>query len=83
MDEILDTPLAELLAGLEVELFVSSIADRSFFGAVVERVDGELALALPEGRPEFERDTVARYLLAQAFGVDLPGLPPPFVTSRP
>ena len=79
--EILDTPLPDLLSGLEVELFDSSIADRTFFGAVVQRKTGRLLLAMPTGRSEFEHDTVARYLLAQVFDVDLPGLPAPFVTS--
>jgi hypothetical protein len=80
--EILDTPLPDLLAGLEVELFDSLITDRTFFGAVVQRKDGQLLLTLPANRSEFETDTTARYLLAQAFDVDLPDLPPPFETTR-
>lgn len=81
-DEILDTPLPQLLAGLDVDVYDSSIPDRSFFGAVGQRKSGQLFLALPAGRSAFERDTTARYLLAQAFKVDLPDLPPPFVTTK-
>jgi len=80
-DHLLDAPLPELLADLDVELVDSSITDRTFFGAVVQRKSGDLLLAMPTGRSELEHDTVARYLIAQAFDVDLPDLPAPFVTS--
>ncbi|MCX4232062.1 hypothetical protein [Streptomyces ortus] len=81
-DEILDTPLPDLLGGWGVELFDSSIADATFFGAVIERKTGEIVLAMPTGRSEREHDTMARYLLAQVFDVDLPKLPPPFTTDQ-
>lgn len=81
-EAILDTPLPDLLNGLRVEIFDSSIDDRTFFGAVVQRKNGDLLLSMPAGRSELEHDTVARYLLAQAFDVDLPDLPPPFETAR-
>lgn len=80
-DEILDTPLPDLLSSLDVELFDSSIADATFFGAAFERKSGEVLLAMPTGRSEREHDTMARYLLAQIFDVDLPKLPPPFSTD--
>ncbi|WP_392971100.1 hypothetical protein [Streptomyces sp. LN245] len=79
--EILDTPLPRLLARTNVAVVDSSISDRKFFGAVVERKSGQLLLAMPAGRSEQEHDTVARYLLAKAFAVDLPDLPPPFATE--
>jgi uncharacterized protein YbjT (DUF2867 family) len=78
--EILDTPLPRLLTQTNVEWHDSSITDRSFFGAVVERKSGQLLLTMPSGRSEREHDTMARYLLAQAFDVNLPKLPAPFVT---
>ncbi|MER6534341.1 hypothetical protein ABT215_11120 [Streptomyces sp900105755] len=81
-DHLLDTPLPQLLAELDVDAYDSSISDRTFFGAVGRRSSGQLFLALPRGRSDFERDTTARYLLAQAFDVDLPDLPPPFETTR-
>lgn len=78
---ILDTPLPRLLADLDVDVYASSITDRAFFGAVVQRKSGQLALAMPPDRSDLEHDTIARYLLAQAFDVDLPQLPAPFVTA--
>jgi hypothetical protein len=80
-DRILDAPLADLLAETGAEIVASSIVDREFFGAVVQRTSGEVYLSMPTGRSELEHDTVARYLIAQVFDVGLPGLPEPFVTS--
>lgn len=82
VDRLLDAPLDELLAGLGVDVYDSKIPDRTFFGAVGRRESGQLFLALPPGRSDFERDTTARYLLAKAFNVALPDLPPPFETTR-
>ena len=81
-NRILDAPLAELLAEAGAEIVASSIADREFFGAVVQRKSGELYLTMPTGRSELEHDTVARYLLAQVFDVGLPKLPAPFTTRE-
>lgn len=80
--QVLDAPLDVLLAETGVEIVDSSIADRSFFGAVVQHKSGETYLAMPTGRSELEHDTMARYLIAQAFDVDLPELLAPFATSR-
>ncbi|GGV91796.1 hypothetical protein [Streptomyces massasporeus] len=81
-DYLLDAPLTQLLAETGVELVDSSIADREFFGAVVQRKNGDVLLAMPTGRSELEHDTVARYLLAQIFDVDVPKLPAPIVTTE-
>lgn len=80
--QVLDSPLGDLLATAGVELIDSTIADRTFFGAVVQRKTGETLLTMPTGRSELEHDTVARYLIAQAFDVELPDLPPPFTTTE-
>ncbi|MCX5365905.1 hypothetical protein OG864_45225 [Streptomyces sp. NBC_00124] len=80
--EILDTPLPDLLAGLGVDAYSSQISDRTFFGALGTRSGGQLFLTLPSGRSDFETDTTARYLLAKAFDVELPDLPPPFTTTE-
>ncbi len=80
--QLLDAPLDEILAETGVEIVDSSITDVTFFGAVVQRKSGELILAMPAGRSELEHDTVARYLLAQVFDVDLPKLPAPFATTE-
>lgn len=82
VDHLLDAPLEDLLAETRTEIIDSSITDREFFGAVVQRKSGELLLAMPTGRSELEHDTIARYLLAQVFDVDLPQLPAPCVTAR-
>ncbi|MFJ4785102.1 hypothetical protein [Streptomyces sp. NPDC088794] len=78
---VLDAPLDVLLAELAVEVIDSSITDAGFFGAVVQCKTGEMYLTMPSGRSELEHDTVARYLIAQAFRVDLPQLPEPFETT--
>ena len=80
--QVLDAPLGDLLATAGVEIVDSSITDAEFFGAVVQRKNGETYLAMPTGRSETEHDTIARYLIAQAFDVDLPQLPPPFMTTE-
>ncbi|MFF7854129.1 hypothetical protein [Streptomyces sp. NPDC007904] len=82
VDHLMDTPLPVLINELGVTVFDSDITDREFFGAVVERKTGELILSMPRGRSQLEHDTVARYLLAHAFGVDVAPMPAPLVTSR-
>jgi hypothetical protein len=81
-ERLLDAPLPEVLADAGAEIVDSLVTDADFFGAVVHHKSGELLLAMPAGRSELEHDTVARYLLAQVFDVDLPKLPPPFVTTE-
>ncbi len=82
VDHLMDAPLPVLINELGVTLLDSSITDAEFFGAVVQRKSGELVLTLPRDRSEFQRDTIARYLLAQALGVKVPDMPAPFTTSR-
>jgi hypothetical protein len=81
-DRLLDAPLDELLVELDVELVDSSISDVGFFGALVERRDGSRMLSMPPGRSAFERDTTARMLLAERFGLDTPPVPAPLAVSR-
>jgi hypothetical protein len=81
-DHLLDAPLDDLLAETGVEIVDSTISDAGFFGAVVQRKSGQLLLTMPTGRSELEHDTVARYLLAQVFDVDLPKLPAPLITTE-
>lgn len=68
-DYLLDTPLPQLLERLGIELVDSSITDRTFFGALLERRDGSRVLSMPVGRSSFERDTAARMLLAEGLGL--------------
>lgn len=79
--DILDAPLSQLLAELDVELVDSAITDAGFFGALVERRDGSRILSMPVGRSAFERDTAARMLLAEGLGLDAPPVPSPLVVT--
>ncbi|MEV5944599.1 hypothetical protein [Streptomyces sp. NPDC051994] len=71
----MELPLPQLLAELDAEIYDSSITDETFFGAAIQRKDGHIALAMPPGREEFERDTVARMLLGKVLHVELAPLP--------
>ncbi|MGW8060996.1 hypothetical protein ACVV2G_01665 [Streptomyces ziwulingensis] len=82
VDHLMDTPLPVLINELGVTLLDVGIEDAGFFGAVVQRKTGELLLTLPAGRSELEHDTMARYLLAQVLGVDVPPMPAPIVTTE-
>ncbi len=73
----MDAPLPQLLAELDVELHESSITDAGFYGAVVVLRGGQMVLSMPGGRSEFERDTVARMLLAEALGIETAPIPEP------
>ncbi|WP_406227408.1 hypothetical protein [Streptomyces anthocyanicus] len=81
-DHLLATPLPQLLAETCAEVIDAGIPDSGFFGAVVQHKNGDVLLAMPSDRSELEHDTMARYLLAQVFGVDLPKLAVPFVTTE-
>lgn len=81
-DHLLTAPLPQLLTELDVELVDSGIADVGFFGAFVEPREGGRVLSMPPGRPAFERDTVARMLLAEAFGLNAPPMPAPLGLFR-
>lgn len=72
---LVEAPLPQLLAEFDVDLYDSSITDAGFFGCAIERRDGQIVLAMPRGRREFERDTVARILLGKILGVKLAPLP--------
>jgi hypothetical protein len=80
--DLLDAPLPQLLAELDVELVDSSIADAGFFGALVECRDGSRVLSMPVGRSAFERDTAARMLLAEGLGLEAPPVPAPLAVAR-
>ncbi|MEU5572698.1 hypothetical protein [Streptomyces coeruleorubidus] len=78
----MSAPLPHLLAELDVELVDSSITDAGFYGAFVVDRDGFRILSMPTGRSVFERDTAARMLLAEGFGLDAPPVPAPLEVSR-
>lgn len=78
---LLDAPLPELLAELDVTLDQSSITDPSFTGAAVVTQD-RLILSMRPGQPDPERDAVARALLGRVLGVPLSPLPEPYRMSE-
>lgn len=75
VEELFTTPLDQLLTQLGAEIDDASITDPNFYGVVIARPGHPLLILLPTGRDEFERDTVARKLLADAIGLSLPPLP--------
>ncbi|MFJ8208135.1 hypothetical protein [Streptomyces sp. NPDC096033] len=77
VDYVFDTPLAEMLAELNVEVVTSEIADAGFFGCVVVRQDRTFVMLSPNLN-EFEADFFTRYLTAQAYRLDMSPLPTPF-----
>ncbi len=78
---LLDAPLPELLAELDVTLDESSITDPNFKGAVVVTRD-RVILSMRPGQPDFERDAVARALLGRVLDVPLSPLPDPYRISE-
>ncbi|OKJ81352.1 hypothetical protein AMK31_23370 [Streptomyces sp. TSRI0107] len=79
---LLDLSLPQRLAVYSVEVVNSPIMDTGRFGSLLERRDGSRVLSLPAGRSAFERDTVARTLLAEGLGPDAPSVPAPLTVTR-
>lgn len=79
--DLVETPLPQLLHAYRVELTDTCTTDRMFLGNFVEHQDGSRVLSMPVGRSAFERDTVARILLAEALGLDAPPVPAPLTVS--
>ncbi|MEU6069012.1 hypothetical protein ABZ864_32335 [Streptomyces sp. NPDC047082] len=80
-EHLLDAPLPELLAELDVTLDESSITDPSFTGAAVITRD-RVILSMRAGQPDWERDAVARALLGRVLDVPLSPLPDPYRMSE-
>ncbi|MBA2951618.1 hypothetical protein [Streptomyces himalayensis] len=78
---LLEAPLPQLLAEVGAELVDSRITDAAFTGAAVV-ADGRVLLSMPPGRPEWERDAVARALLGDVLRVPLPPLPSPYTLTE-
>lgn len=79
---LLESPLPQLLAELDVDLVESAITDPAFVGAYVERRDGSRLLSMPVDRSWLEHDTAARMLLAEGLGLDAPPVPALLKVSR-
>ncbi|MEU6093474.1 hypothetical protein [Streptomyces sp. NPDC047079] len=69
-EHLLDTPLPELLAELDVTLDESPITDPGFTGSAVVTRD-RVVLSMRSGQPHWERTAVARALLGRALNVPL------------
>lgn len=69
-------PLSLLLDAANARILDAPDADDWFMGSAIQRTDGRLFLVMPPARPETERDTIARDLLARMVGVVLPGQTP-------
>ncbi|WP_306317266.1 MULTISPECIES: hypothetical protein [unclassified Streptomyces] len=81
-DPLLDLPLSRLLAEYGVELRMTEVDSPGVFGEFREYRDGHRILAMPPNRSEFERDTVARMLLADGLGLGGPPVPSPLEVTR-
>ncbi|MFD8132453.1 hypothetical protein [Streptomyces mirabilis] len=73
-EHLLDAPLPDLFAELDITLDESSIADPNFTGAAVVTRD-RVVLSMRSGQPDWERDVVARALLGRVLNVPLSPLP--------
>ncbi|AZM56897.1 hypothetical protein DMA15_33560 [Streptomyces sp. WAC 01529] len=74
---LLDTPLPDLLAALNVKVCSRDGGPRFTGGACVGE-DGSVLLVRPVGRPAAEWKMVARSMLGAALRVSMPPLPEPY-----
>lgn len=80
-ERLLNAPLPDLLAELDVTLDESSITDPNFTGAAVVTRD-RVILSMRAGQPDCVRDAVARALLGRVLDVPLSPLPEPYRMSE-
>lgn len=76
--QIMNLPLDQVLTGLDVKVYESSITDANFFGGLHVGNGGKISVFMPPGRDEFETDCLARYLIARGLDLDVTPLPDPF-----
>lgn len=81
VDHLLDAPLEGLLAEFAIELSIVAIDEPDFTGIAVVK-EGRIRFILPAGRPNAERDMMARAMLGQTLHVELPDLPAPYQLSE-
>lgn len=70
--DVLTAPLGQLLAEHDAFIHPSPIADEGCLGIGVRRTDGSMVLSIPAAATDEMRDSIARILLAQALGIDIP-----------
>lgn len=76
-DRLLDTPLPELLAELDVDLEERPATELPPCGYAVVRGE-RITLRLPRGQNRWEREMVARTMIGDALHVPMPPLPEPY-----
>lgn len=81
VDHLMDAPLDDLLAEFNVLVEPMDLGEAKFTGYMAVLKSGRLLMALPDGRPQAEREMVVRSMLGQAFHVQLPDLPDPYQLS--
>lgn len=77
VEQIMNLPLGQVLTGLDVEVFDSSVTDNNFCGGVVVR-DGRITVLNSPDRDTSETEYSVRYLTAQALNLDISDLRSPF-----
>ncbi|MGW0933627.1 hypothetical protein [Streptomyces sp. NPDC002666] len=77
VDQLFQSPVAQLVHEMDIRVIESSITDATFYGGA-HIGNGRTTLLLPPGRSELERDYVTRYLIAESLNLDISPLPKPF-----
>ncbi|MBW8704397.1 hypothetical protein MBT84_32840 [Streptomyces sp. MBT84] len=80
-EHVLNAPLEDLLAEFDIELDFYAVDEPDFTGIAVVKGD-KIRFILPAGRPDAEREIVARAMLGQTLHVELPDLPEPYQLSE-
>ncbi|MEV6571834.1 hypothetical protein [Streptomyces sp. NPDC051577] len=81
LDHVFKADLDQLTAQLNVKVITSKdLTDPSFFGCVIVR-NQSINIMLSPALSEFEADFFTRYLIAQAYKLDMTPLPTPFAVE--
>ncbi|MCX4780091.1 hypothetical protein [Streptomyces sp. NBC_01264] len=81
LDRVFEASLDQLTAELHVKVITSKdLTDPSFFGCVIVRYQ-RISIMLSPNLGEFEADFFTRYLIAQAYKLDMTPLPTPFAVE--
>jgi hypothetical protein len=79
---LMDTPLPDLLAELDVSLSVIPIEDPTFCGYILARGERVDTVVVSSAWSELVQDSMARAMLGVALRVPLPPLPEPFAVTE-
>lgn len=81
-DHLMDTPLPQLLAELNIALSVIPIEDPTFCGYILARGERVDTVVVSSAWSELVQDSMARAMLGVAFRVPLPPLPEEFAVTE-